>query len=411
MKRIAVVGAGIVGICNAFFLQKSGFDVTVFDKEAPGSMTSYGHACTFADYANVPVNSPSLFKQIPSMLFSSEGPLTIDFLYVMKNFPWIFKFLMNCRKEKVEEISSSLSSLLRHSRMSYDNIFNEVDVSEYIQDEENIYIYESEKAYKESKFTSLLRKKNNIEVRELTKNEVHDLEPNLSPVYYAGQLFVGSRHTTNPLAISKKIFDTFLQGGGKFINKNVKNLIQENDSVKIFLDQKTMNFDEVVISAGAWSNLIAKMLGDNFPLDTERGYHVLFDYKKKLINRPIGWSKSGFYLVQVDEGIRAAGTVEIAGLTKAPNKKRLKMIEKQARKILPQLGVVKSTWMGRRPTLPDSMPVIGRSFKNKNILYSFGHQHIGWTLAAITGRIITSLISNDKIPNLNIDPFKPERFN
>ena len=410
MKKIAVIGAGIVGICTSYFLQQSGFNVTLIDKEEPGSMTSYGHACTFADYANVPVNSPSLFKNIPSMLFRDDGPLAVDFLYVLKNLPWAFKFLKNCRKKKVEEIASSLASLLEHARISYEHIFKEVNVSKYIKNEENIYIYESQLAYKESSYSSLLRKKNNIEVKELSKKEIHDLEPNLAPVYYAGQLFIGSRHTSNPQAISKKIFESFLQGGGEYLNENVKNALQKDNSVEIILEQQKIEFDEIVISAGAWSNAIANMVGENFPLDTERGYHVLFENDQHLINRPIGWSQSGFYLVQVEEGVRAAGTVEIAGLNKPPNKKRLDMIEREARKILPQLGNVKSTWMGRRPTLPDAMPVIGRSFKNKNILYAFGHQHIGWTLAAVTGKVINELIKGIQ-PNFDIEGFSPNRFN
>ena len=152
------------------------------------------------------------------------------------------------------------------------------------------------------------------------------------------------------------------------------------------------------------------MVGENFPLDTEREYHILFENKHKLISIPIGWSESGFYLVQTEDGLRAAGTVEIAGLEKQPNKRRLKMIETQARKILPQLTKVKSTWMGRRPTLPDAMPIIGRSLKNKNILYAFGHQHIGWTLAAVTGKAINELVRGSK-PNFDIDAFNPKRFN
>ena len=165
----------------------------------------------------------------------------------------------------------------------------------------------------------------------------------------------------------------------------------------------------MILCAGAWSNLIANMVGENFPLDTERGYHVLFETNKQLINRPVAWSESGFYLIQIEDGIRAAGTVEIAGLNKPPNNKRTKMIEKQARKILPQLGKVKSTWMGRRPTLPDAMPIIGRSIKNKNILYAFGHQHIGWTLAAVTGKTIDSLAKGSP-PNIDISSFNPSRF-
>jgi D-amino-acid dehydrogenase len=129
-----------------------------------------------------------------------------------------------------------------------------------------------------------------------------------------------------------------------------------------------------------------------------------------LINRPIGWSQTGFYLVQLEEGLRAAGTVEIAGLNKPKNKKRTKMIENQARKLLPKLNNVKSTWMGFRPTLPDSLPVIGPSKKNKNIIYAFGHQHIGWTLGAVTGKIINS-ICNERVPNIDIEPFNPSRFN
>ena len=152
------------------------------------------------------------------------------------------------------------------------------------------------------------------------------------------------------------------------------------------------------------------MIGEDFPLDTERGYHVLFDNDHQLINRPIGWSQSGFYLVQMSDGIRAAGTVEIAGLNKPPNQKRINIIEKQARKILPQLGKIRSTWMGRRPTLPDSKPIIGISSKNRNVMYAFGHQHIGWTLAAVTGKAINELAKGSQ-PNFDISAFSPKRFN
>ena len=410
MKNIAVVGAGIVGICTSYFLQKSGFNVTLIDKEQPGTMTSYGHACTFADYANVPVNSPSLFFEIPQMLLKKDSPLAVDYLYIIKNLPWAIKFLKNCQKNKVEEIASSLANLLHHSRLSYDHIFNDVDVAKFIKNEENIYIYDSKKSYEASDYSNQLRKKNNIKVKELNKKDIYDLEPNLASVYHAGYLFVGSRHTTNPLAISQKIFESFLNGGGEFINENVKNIANNEGLVEISLQEKKIKFNQVVICTGAWSKSLARMVGDDFPLDTERGYHVLFDADKQLINRPIGWSQSGFYLVQMEDGIRASGTIEIAGLDKPLNQNRINMIESQARKILPQLGAVKSTWMGKRPTLPDSKPIIGRSTKNKNVMYAFGHQHIGWTLAAVTGKAINELAKGSK-PNFDISSFSPNRFN
>ena len=409
MKNIAVIGAGIVGICSAYFLKKSGFNVTLIDKEKPGTMTSFGHACSFADYANVPVNYPGLIWDIPSMLLRKDGPLAIDLFYILKNLPWAISFLKNCNKEKVNEIASSLTNLLKHSQISYDEIFQDVDVSEYISHEENLYLFDSKKSFEDNEYANVIRKNNNVKVRNLNKNEVKELEPNIADVYYAGQIFTGSRHTTNPLAISNKIFDKFLELGGVYINQNVKNIIQKENKIELRLEDKNFYFDKIIVSTGAWSNQIANKFGDKFPLDTERGYHILFDTNEKLINRPVAWSESGFYLIQIHDGIRAAGTVEIAGLKKPPNKKRLAMIERQSRKVLPQLREVKSTWMGRRPTLPDSLPVIGKSQNNNNVIYAFGHQHVGWTLGAVTGKIIDSL-SKDQVPNIDISAYAPDRF-
>ena len=409
MKSIAVVGAGIIGICSAYFLKKSGFSVTLIDKEDPGTMTSFGHACSFADYANVPVNYPGLIWDVPKMLLKKDGPLAVDFFYILKNLPWALSFLKNCKKEKVDEIASSLTNLLKHSQISYDEIFKEVNVQEYISHEENLYLFDTKKSLLDYEYANIIRKNNRVKVRNLNKEEVKELEPNIADVYYAGQLFTGSRHTTNPLAISIKIFDKFLELGGIYIKQNVTNLIQKENSIDLSLGYKKNSFDKIIVCAGAWSNQIANMLGENFPLDTERGYHILFNTNEKLIKRPVAWSESGFYLIQIHDGVRAAGTVEIAGINKKPNLKRIKMIERQSRKVLPQLGEIKSTWMGRRPTLPDSLPIIGESSKNKNIIYAFGHQHIGWTLGAITGKIVTTITNGNK-PNINIEAYSPNRF-
>jgi D-hydroxyproline dehydrogenase len=407
--HIAVVGAGIVGICSAYFLNKSGFQVTLIDQNDPASMTSYGHACTFADYACVPINSTNLFKDVPSMLMRSDGPLSIDFFYMIKNLDWALKFLRNSSKKNVNKISEALGNILKSASVSYDEIFSDIEVSQFIKNEEAIYLYKNELAYLKEKRANDIRKKNGVEIKILSQSDVLDLEPNLAPVFHNGQLFIGSRHTTNPSAISKKIFESFINNGGIFIKQSIENIIPNESLVSLNYNNNNYNFDKVVICAGSWSNNLTKKFGENFPLDTERGYHVMFD-NHDLINRPVGWSHSGFYLVQLQEGLRAAGTVEIAGLLKPKNEKRTKMIEAQARKLLPQLNDVKSTWLGFRPTLPDSLPVIGKSQKHKNIIFGFGHQHIGWTLGAVTGKIINTLC-DDRQPNINIEPFSPNRFN
>ena len=410
MKSVAVIGAGIVGICSAYFLQKSGFKVTLVDHNKPGSMTSYGHACTFADYACIPVNSPTIFKDLPSLLLKQNGPLAVDFKYILKNLPWALSFLKNCRKNKVEYIASSLANFLSHSRLSYDQLFEEVDVSQYINNNETLYLYKTEKEFQAAKYSIDLRKKNNVKIKKLNAAEIHEIEPNIAQVYFCGLIFEGSRHTINPIKVSEKIFETFLQNGGSYINKKITLINNTVNGITITSENNTFDFDKIIISAGSWSRELALMIGDKFPLDTERGYHVLFENEKKLISRPVGWSQSGFYLIQIEEGIRAAGTVEIAGLQKNPNPKRLKMIENESIKLIPTLGKVKSTWLGFRPTLPDSLPVIGQSTKNKNVYYAFGHQHIGWTLGAVTGKAITELVNN-RNPNFDLSFFNPNRFN
>ena len=409
MKNIAVIGAGIVGICSAYFLQKSGYKVTLFDHKEPGSMTSSGHACTFADYACIPVNSPTIFTDLPSMLLKQDGPLAIDFGYILKNLPWAFSFLQNCKKNRVEYIATSLANFLSHSRLSYDQLFEEVDVAQYINNNETLYLYKTQKEYQAAKYSINLRKKNGVKIKELNAAEIYDMEPNIAPIYFCGLVFEGSRHTINPIKVSNKIFESFLQKGGTFLNKKITAISNTESVIKIISDNNTFDFDNIIISAGAWSKELALMIGDKFPLNTERGYHVLFDNEKKLISRPVGWSQSGFYIIQIEEGIRAAGTVEIAGLHKKPNQKRLIMIEREARILLPALGKIKSTWLGFRPTLPDAMPIIGQSEKNKNVFYAFGHQHIGWTLGAVTGKVIMELVQ-DRKPNFDISAFSPNRF-
>ena len=184
MKNIAVVGAGIVGICSAYFLKKSGFQVTLIDKEKPGTMTSFGHACSFADYANVPVNYPGLLWDIPSMLLRKDGPLAVDFFYIIKNLPWAINFLKNCRKEKVDEIATSLTNLLKHSQLSYDEIFKDVNVKEFISHEENLYLFDTKKSFENYEYANIIRKNNNVKFRNLNKDEDKELEQNIAHFYY-----------------------------------------------------------------------------------------------------------------------------------------------------------------------------------------------------------------------------------
>ncbi len=409
MSKIAVIGAGIIGVCAAHFLRKSGHEVILYDQNEPGTQTSYGNAGLFAGHECVTANSPQLWKNLPSMLLSKNGPLVIDWLYVFTHLPWTIRFLRNCTSTKVEHIAKSLSSFSSHAEFAYEEIFNEVDVSKIIVHKEPIYLYESKELFEKNQYALNLRKKYNVQFDIINKEDIAKMEPFLEPIYYKGIVLKGESFTKSPLQITQKIFDNFINNGGHFVLSKIKSIFRNGDSLFLRCNKLEHQFDKIVVAAGVWSNVLAKTIGDNFPLDTERGYHIIFENNDNLLTHPIGWAKTGFYMTPMEDGIRAAGTVEIAGLKKVMNNNILTMIEATARSILPKLGKVKSQWMGFRPTLPDSLPVIGESEKCKNVYYAFGHQHLGLSLAAVTGKVIQSLIENQST-NININPLSPYRF-
>ncbi len=409
MSKIAVIGAGIIGVCTAHFLKKNGHEVILLDENEPGTQTSFGNAGLFASHECVTANSPHLWKNIPNMLFNKNSGVVIDWLYILTHLPWAIKFLKNCNKKNVEHIAKSLSSFSSHAVLAYEEIFEDIDFTKNLIKKEPIFLYESKDLFNKNQFSLNLRKKFNIDFDIIKKEDIAKIEPNLNHIYYNGIILKGEIFTTSPLKITQKIYNHFIKNKGIFVQSKIKSIKKENNSLFLQYENENHLFDKIIVAAGAWSNILARSIGDNFPLDVERGYHIVFEGKKDLITHPIGWAKTGFYITPMEDGIRAAGTVEIAGLKKPMNKNILNLIEKTSRNILPQLGKVKSQWMGFRPTLPDSLPVIGESTKCKNVFYAFGHQHLGLSLAAVTGKAILSLIEK-KPTNIDIGPLNPSRF-
>jgi len=409
MNKVAVIGAGIIGVCIAHFLRKNGHEVILYDQNEPGTQTSFGNAGLFANRECVTANSPKLWKNLPSMLLGANGPLVIDWFYVFTHLPWVVRFLRNCTTTRVEHIAKSLSSFSSHAKLAYEEIFNEVDVSKYIVHKEPIYLYESKELFEKDQYAFNLRKKYNVQFEVINKEDIAKMEPALESIYYKGIVLKGESFTRSPIQITKKIFDNFINNKGHFVLTKIDSIYRNGDSLFLRSNEREHQVDKIVVAAGVWSNILARTIGDNFPLDTERGYHIIFENNSNLLEHSVGWATTGFYMTPMEDGIRVAGTVEIAGLKKPMNNSMLTMIEATARSILPQLGKVKSQWMGFRPTLPDSLPVIGESQKCKNVYYAFGHQHLGLSLAAVTGKTIHSLIEN-KPTNINIDPLNPYRF-
>ena len=407
--NIGIVGAGIQGVCNAVFLQKKGYQVTIFDKDDPAaSSASYGNAGHFSPYASLQLNRTDILADVPAMLMSSTGPLALKWNYVPKMIPWFLRFIMNCSKKKMMHTAKYMHQILDLAIPAYDEIFDEVDMSGLVEKKGIMYIWNN-KDLSSRELEIKIRDELGIDQKILTPKEIHDLEPNIKPFYHGGVFYAKARHARNPKKILLKIFDYFIEKGGKFKKLNIKDI--SFDTEKPILKSETQNFifDKVVIACGAFSKRLTDKLDEKIPLDTERGYHVHFKGYDHLLSRPVVFANRGFGITPMEQGLRVVGTVEFGGLENPLSKSRIKNLINNAKYMLDGLPEHHDEWLGFRPTLPDFLPVIGPSKKYKNVFYSFGHHHLGWTLGAISGKIISKMINNEKT-NLDLQPYSSLRF-
>ena len=407
--RIGIIGAGIQGVCNALFLQKKGFDVIIFDKDEPGCGASYGNAGHFSPYASVPLNRPDVLTDVPAMLFSSTGPLALKWNYVPKMIPWFLKFIRNCTKERMMHTATYMHQILDLALPAYEELFTEVDLEGLVVDNGIMYIWNNQNISSRN-LEIKIRDELGVKQKLLNPKEIHDLEPNIKPIYDGGVFYEYAKHTTNPKKVLLKLFDLFIQKGGKFLKHDIKNLNFDEDKPVIRTETQRFIFDKVVIACGAFSKKFTKDLYENIPLDTERGYHIHYKGYQHLISRPVVFSNRGFGMTPMEQGLRVVGTVEFGGLENPPSKGRIKNLINNAKFMLNDLPEHEDEWLGFRPSLPDFLPVIGPSKNYKNVFYSFGHHHLGWTLGAISGKIISKMISEEKT-NLNLEPYSSLRFN
>jgi len=409
-SSVGVIGAGIQGVCTSIFLVKKGFKVTLIDRDEPGNKSaSYGNAGHFSHYAILQLNRPDILLDVPTMLFSSRGPLSLKWNHIPKMIPWIVRYIRNCNQNSMLRTAKYMHQILNLSIPTYDEILSEIDTKNLIEKKGIIYIW-TNKNIKSRELEIKIRKDFGIEQKILSPKEIHDLEPNISQVYDGGVLYPGATHTRDPGRILLKLFELFLKKGGKFRKKDVRKInFDEKKKILVKTNEDEHVFNKLVIACGAYSKILTDQLNENIPLDTERGYHVHFKNMDHLINRPIIFLDKGFGLTPMDQGLRAVGTVELGGLKNPLSKKRIENIVLNAKELLPQLGNHCDEWMGFRPTLPDFLPVIGPSKINKNIFYAFGHHHLGWTLGPITGKIVAGLIADEKT-NLDLAPYSPIRF-
>jgi len=407
---IGVIGAGIQGVCISLCLIKKGYNVTLFDREEPGNLSaSYGNAGHFSPYASVPINRPDVLVDVPAMLASSTGPLALRWNYVPKMIPWFIKFIKNCSKKNMMHTAKYMHQILDLALPAYDELFEDIDISGLVENKGIIYFW-TDKDPKSRELENNIRKELGVKQQLLTPHEIHDLEPNIRKIYHGGVLYSYARHARNPKKILLKLFESFIKQGGKFEKQSVKEInFLSKDKPSIKTESNSFIFDKAVIACGAFSKKFTDKVNEKIPLDTERGYHVHFKGYDHLLSRPVIFLNRGFGITPMEQGLRVVGTVEFGGLNNPPTKKRIMNLVNNAKYLFPELKEHEDEWLGFRPTLPDFLPVMGPSKNHKNLFYSFGHHHLGWTLGAISGKIISGMIAEEKT-NLDLSPYSSLRF-
>jgi D-hydroxyproline dehydrogenase len=408
--KIGIIGAGIQGISNGLFLQKKGFEVTIFDRDEPGSpAASYGNAGHFSPYACVLMNRPDILADVPAMLLSSTGPLALKWNYVPKMIPWFLRFIRNCTTKRMMHTAKNMHQILDLALPAYDELFDEIDLEGLVEKKGILYIW-NDQSLKSRELEIKVRNELGVDQQVVTPKEIHDLEPHIKPFYHGGVYYQYGRHARNPKKILLKLYNLFLKKGGKFLKMNVQDINFDGDKPAIKTETQRFIFDKLVIACGAFSKRLTDNLDEKIPLDTERGYHVHFKGCDHLLNRPVIFSNRGFGITPMEQGLRVVGTVEFGGLNNPLSKGRVKNLINNAKYMLGDLPEHEDEWMGFRPSLPDFLPVIGPSKNHKNIFYCFGHHHLGWTLGPISGKIIAGMIAEENT-NLDLKPYSSLRFN
>ena len=413
--RIGVIGGGAIGVAAASFMQRDGADVFILEPNGIGNGASFGNAGCFNPSSVVPMSMPGTLGKVPGWLFDPLGPLSIRWPYLPTIAPWLARFVKAGRRENVEHQAKALRALLHSSPEQWAPLVKQAGAEHLVRRNGHLVVYRSREAFDGDAYGWQLRSKNGIDFQTLSADELRQQEPALSHDYTLGVFIPDNGHTTDPNALVNALADAFRRGGGEIVSGRARGLAFEGSTLAgIRTDDGVLAADRVIVAAGAFSKPLAAELGDTIPLDTERGYHVVIRDPEIMPRTSMMDAEGKFVCTPMDGGLRLAGTVEFAGLEAAPDMRRAKNLLTLGQRLFPGLAASYpderlSTWMGFRPSLPDSLPVIGRSHRSAEVIYAFGHGHVGIAGAARTGEIVADLVAGRQ-PSIDIGAFSPGRF-
>ncbi|MBW3695005.1 FAD-binding oxidoreductase [Vibrio sp. T187] len=409
---IAVVGGGIIGLCSALKLQLEGHQVTVFDPSGAGSKCSKGNAGHFATEQILPLSNPGLIPQLPKMLLSPKSPVSIRFRDLPNTAGWMFRFLAKAREKPTNHATSALTELNSRAMSSWNKLLEDVELSHLIKSEGSLLVFESEQLFESYQATLEKMKSHGVRWEIWEGNLLRSRMPNLADTVKCGVFFPDTSHTTDPYYMCLELKSSFIYWGGKWQQDKVENVKSDQVGSVVVTDKSAHHFDKVVMATGAQSvPIIKKVTNIKVPLQAERGYHLMVNTPHELLPIPVSSADRKFIMTPMKHGLRLAGTVEYASIKSPANMQRANMLKNLAKGVLKQPvleGDLGSKWMGNRPSLPDSLPIIDQNEKG-NILFAFGHQHLGLTQAAITADLVSDMV-NGKQTTLDLSPYRLTRF-
>ena len=404
-RSIGVIGAGIIGTVTACFLQRDGHDVTLYEREAPGSAASGGNSGVLSPAAVVPVSMPHLLSSVPGWFMDPTAPLTMDWRQAPRLLPWLIAFLRAGREDKVRAISGGLAALNGPTLTLMSPLLREAGLESLVENKGMLYVGSGP----EDRLATELRQRSGHIVEFLGPQELRDLEPALSTEFTHGVFLPETAHTTDPHRLVTSLAAHFERNGGKIVIEEVSRLADDGQA-RIEAGGEIHRHDMAVVAAGVWSRRLLGDLGYNVPLVSQRGYHVTFQEPGITLNTVIMPVDAAASIVPMEMGIRIGGTVELARPGAPANRSRSDALCSHARHALPSLDTARHTvWMGERPCTPDSLPILGRAPRHPQILFAFGHGHQGMIGAAGTAAIIADLVA-ERTPAIDPQPFSADRF-
>jgi glycine/D-amino acid oxidase-like deaminating enzyme len=405
-----VLGAGVAGLSTALCLQRSGVAVAVIDPLPPAGGASFGNAGLLSPDTAVPIALPGMLRKVPGWLIDPLGPLSVRPAYFPRALPWLLRWIEAGRLHRVLAISDAMRALHRETLTCWQELLGPVLYRELIRPVGQVQVWEGDGESASAVVERQVRERHGIRSDELGADDLRQMFPGMAREVTRGLLVPGNGYTVSPARSVRTLGELFRQEGGTLINERAMKLIPQDGGWMVMTNISNRSTENVVVAGGAWSRQLLEPLGIKVPLETERGYHAMLFDPEVTPSLPISNKTRGFGVTPMEDGLRIAGTVEIAGLDAPPNEERAKILVGHAKRMFPALkGEQVRYWMGFRPSTPDSLPILGPAPGRTGLHFVFGHGHFGMTGGPPSGRLVARLIAG-QAPGIDPAPYAAQRF-